>query len=108
MDYHHTSTPSTDDAKAEEENFPTAPLDDDIWLEDPVSDRDLYIHKQSQLHYQCSYPCPYSLNLPHSTPEDTPTPYYKMMDLSDISDVQDVMTTTSDEDIPDLEAIFRL
>ena len=30
------------------------------------------------------------------------------MDLSDISDIQDVMTTTSDEDIPDLEAIFRL
>ena len=30
------------------------------------------------------------------------------MDLSDISDFQDVMTTTSDEDIPTLEDIFRL
>ena len=31
-----------------------------------------------------------------------------MMDLSDIFDFQDVMTITSDEDIPDLEDIFRL
>ena len=30
------------------------------------------------------------------------------MDLSDISDIQDVMTTTSDEDTPDLEAMFGL
>ena len=29
-----------------------------------------------------------------------------MMSLSDILDLQDVMTTTSDEDIPDLEDIF--
>ena len=31
-----------------------------------------------------------------------------MMDLSNISDIKDVVTTTSDEDIPDLEDIFRL
>ena len=31
-----------------------------------------------------------------------------MLDLSDNSDIQDVMTTTSDEDIPDLEDIFGL
>ena len=30
------------------------------------------------------------------------------MDLSDISDLQDVMTTTSEEDIPEIEDIFRL
>ena len=112
MVYHHTSTPNTDDpfqdTTAEEEDFPTAPLDDDIWLEDPVPDRHLCIHEQSQPHYQCYSPCPYSLSLPHSTPEDAPAPYYKMMDLSNISDLQDVMTTTSDEDIPDLEDIFRL
>ena len=29
-----------------------------------------------------------------------------MMDLNDISDFQDVMTTTSDEDIPDLDDVF--
>ena len=51
---------------------------------------------------------PYSLDLPLTTPEDTPAPYYKIMTLSDISDLQDVMTTTSDEGIPDLEDIFRL
>ena len=53
-------------------------------------------------------PCPYSLDLPHSTPEDTPAAYYEMMDLRDISDFQYVMTTTSDENIPDLEDIFGL
>ena len=87
----------------DKENFPTGPLDDDIWLEDPVPDRHLCIHEQSQPHYQCSYSFPYSLYLPHSAPDDGPAPYYKMMDPSDISDFRDVMMTTSDEDIPDLE-----
>ena len=96
------------DATAEEEDFPTALLDDYIWLEDPVPDRHICIHELSQPHYQCSYPCPYSFDLPHSSPEDMPAPYYEMMDLSDILNLQDVMTTTSDEDIPDLEDIFRL
>ena len=45
MNYHHTSTPSTDDSFqdtiAEDEDFPTVPLDDNIWLEDPVPDRHL-------------------------------------------------------------------
>ena len=88
--------------------FPATPLDDAIWLEDQVPDRHLCIHEQSQPNYQCSYPCPYILDLPHSSPENATAPYYEMMDLSDISDVQDVMTTTSDEDIPDLEDIFIL
>ena len=51
INYHHTSTPSIDDsfqdATVEEEDFPKAPLDDDIWLEDPVPDRCLCIHEQS-------------------------------------------------------------
>ena len=100
MNYHHMSTPSTDesfqDAKADDD-FSTAPLDDTIWLEDAVLDRHLCIHEQSQLNYQCSYPCPYRLDLPHSSPEDATAPYYELMDLSDISDIQDVMTITSDE-----------
>ena len=113
MDFHHTSTPNTydpfqDSTAEEEEDFPTAPLDGNIWLEDPVPDTHLWIHEQSQPHYQCSYPCPYSLDLAHSTPKDATAPYYEIMDLSEISDLQDVMTTTSDEDIPDLEDIFRL
>ena len=111
MDYDHTSTPSTDDsfqdATAEEEDFPTAPLDDNMWLEDLVPDRHLCIHEQSQPQYQCPYPCPYSFDLPHSSLEDAPAPYYEMMDLSEISDLQDVMPTASDEDIHDLEDIFR-
>ena len=92
MDYHHTSTPGTDDsfqdATAEEdENLPTALLDDNIWLEYPVSDRPLCIHEQSQPHFLCSYPCPYSLDLLPSTPEDVSASYYEMMDFSDISDL---------------------
>ena len=111
MDTHNTDTLWPDDSfqdtiAEDEEDFPTAPLDDDIWLEDPVPDRHLCIHEQSQPHDQCPYPCPYSLDLLHSALEDAPAPYYVMMDLSDISDLQDVMTTTSDEDIPDLEVIF--
>ena len=65
MNYHHTFTPSTNDlfqdARVEEEDFPTAQLHDAIWLEDPVPDRHLYIHVQSQPLYQCSHPCPYTL-----------------------------------------------
>ena len=83
----------------EEEDFPTAPLDDDIWLEDPVPGRCLCIHEQSQPHFLCSYHCTYKL-------EDTQASYYEIMDLSDIPDFQDMMTTTSDEDIPDLDDIF--
>ena len=104
----NTTNPFLDVTADENENFPTAPLDDDIWLEDPVPDRHLCIHKQSQSHYQCSYPCPHSLDLPHSAPEDAPAPYQGMMDLSNISDFQGVMTATSDEDIPDLEDILGL
>ena len=61
---------------------------------------------KSQLHDQCPHPCPYSLDQLHSAPEDPPAPHYKMMDLSDIFDFQDVMTTTSNEDIPDVEDIL--
>ena len=111
MDYHYTSTPGTDDSfqdttaeeekEEEEEDFPTGLPDDGIWLEDPVSDRCLCIHEQSQPHFLCSYPCPYRL-------QDTQAPYYEMMDLIDISDFLDVMTTTNDEDIPDMDDVFEL
>ena len=40
---------SFQDTTAAEENFPTAPLDDDIWLKDSFPDRHLCIHEQSQL-----------------------------------------------------------
>ena len=111
MVHHHAPTAGTDDpfqdiTAEEEEDFPTTSLDDDIWLEDPVPDRHLCIHKQSQPHFLCSYPCWYSLNLPPPVPEDTTALYYKMMDHNDISDFQDVMTITSDEDIPDLDDVL--
>ena len=52
---HHLS--STDNDEEEEEHFLTAPLNDDIWMEEPVSDRHLCSHEHSQ-HDLCPYPCP--------------------------------------------------
>ena len=33
-----------DDEDEGEEYFPTAPLDDEVWLEEPIPERDLCIH----------------------------------------------------------------
>ena len=82
----HMDDSIQDATNEEEEDCPTALLYDDIWLEEPVPDRHLCIHELSQLHDQCPYPCLYSLDQLHSTPEDTPTPHYETMDLSDLSD----------------------
>ena len=92
--------------KEQEEDFPTAPLYDNIWMEEPVPDRHFCIHEQSQLHDLCPYSRPYSSDQLHPTPENAPTPHCEMMDLGDIFDFQDVMTTTIDEDIPDLDDVF--
>ena len=103
----HLTDDSFQDITSEEEveeYFPTAPLDDDVWMEEPVPDRHLCIHKQSQAHGLCSYPWPYSLNQLHSVPEYAPAPQY--MDLSNIFDFPDVMTTTSDKDILSPEDAF--
>ena len=67
MVYHCTDDSFQDATSEEEEDIPTAPLDDDIWLEDPVTDRQVCIHEQSWPHDQCPYPCPYHLNQLHST-----------------------------------------
>ena len=49
-----------DNTSSSKENFPTAPLDDDLWSEDPIPDRCLCIHKTpDEINHQCSYPCPY-------------------------------------------------
>ena len=73
---HHLS--STHEEK-EEEHFPTAPLNDDVWIEEPVPDRHLCIHEDSQ-HDLCPYPCPYSLDQLHLTLDYTA----QHMDLSNI------------------------
>ena len=86
-----------------EEHFPTVSLDDDVWMEEPVPERLLCIHENSQ-HDLCPYPCPYSLNLLHLTQEDTP----QYIDLNDIFKFPDVIVTASNEDVPSLEDILRL
>ena len=109
MVHHHTADSLQDVTNEEEEEyFPTAPLDDDVWLEEPVPDRHLCLHEQSQPHDLCPYSCPYSWDELHPTPGNAPTPHYEMMDLSDIFNFPDVMTTASDEDIPDLDNVLDL
>ena len=72
-------------------------------MEEPVPDRHLCIHEDSQLHL-CPYPCPYSLDQLHLAPD------YAMqyMDLSDIFNFPDVITTANDKDIPNLEDVLQL
>ena len=92
----------------EDEDFPTTPLDDDVWLEEPVPDRHICIHEQSQPHNLCPYHCLYSLDQLHPPPGNAPTSHYEMVDFSVIFNFPDVKTTASDEDIPDLGDVLDL
>ena len=72
MAHHFTSMEEEDkDEEDAEEHLPTVSLDDDVWMEEPVLERHLCIHENSQYDL-CSYPCPHSLNQLHLTPNDTP------------------------------------
>ena len=102
----HLTDDSMQDVTSEEEkeideHFPTVPLGDGVWMEEPVLDRHLCIHEQLQPHGLCPYPCPYSLDWLHPAPEYAPAPQY--MDLSNMFDFLNVITTASNEDIPSLE-----
>ena len=92
-----------DDDNDTEEHFRTVSLDDDFWMEEPVPERHLCMHENSQ-HDLCSYPCTYNLNLLHLTPEDAP----QYIDLNDIFEFPDVVVSASDDDIPGLEDILEL
>ena len=100
-----------DDTTSSKENFPTAPLEDVVWSEDPIPDRQLCIHKTPHEHnHQCYYPYPYSttafrMDLLWSSPQDAAVFHYEQMDFSDILDLPDIMKATSDGNIPDLEDI---
>ena len=92
-----------------EKHFPTAPLDDDIWLENQTADRQLGIHEASQPNYLCHYPWPYAnlnfaWNLPPSLTLEAAEFEYDTMDLMD-ADLKDIISTASAEDILDLEDI---
>ena len=81
---------------SEEENFQTVPLDDAYWTTKEIPDRPLWIHKYSLPNGLCPYLCPYAN---YQIPS-----YIETMELSNISDFEDIMITSSDEDIPALEA----
>ena len=104
---HHLTHDSFQDvpSEEEEEHFSTALLDDDVWMDEPVPDGHLSVHEQSQLYDLCPYPCAYSSDQLHPTPQNAPTPHYEIMDLSDIFNLPDVMITASDEDIPGLDYV---
>ena len=99
---HMPSIPEEEDDDAEE-HFPIVSLDDDFWMEEPVSERHLCIHENSQ-HNLCPYPCPYSLNPPHLTQEEA----MQYIDLSDIFEFPDVVLSAGDDDVPSLEDILGL
>ena len=103
MAHHLTSIEEDEEEDDTEEHFPTASLNDDVWMEEPVPYRNLCIHEHSK-HDLCLYPCPYSLDQLHLAPDYAP----QYMDLGDIFDLPDVITTASDEDIPNLEDVFQL
>ena len=44
----YLSSTDEDEEGEEEEHFPTVPLNYDVWMEEPVSNRHLCIHKDSQ------------------------------------------------------------
>ena len=84
-------------------HFPTVSLDDDFWMEEPVPERHLCIHKNAQ-HYLCPDPCPYDFNQLQLTQEDAMQYIY----LNDIFDFPDVMVFANNNDVPSLEDVLRL
>ena len=112
MNHHNMSPPSTDQFFKDdttEENFPTSPLDNDIWSEDQIPDRHLCILDTFQPNHLYHYPCPYAnlnyaRNLPPSLTPEAAESGYDIMDLMD-PDLKDIMSTISHEDIPDIEDI---
>ena len=86
-----------------EKHLPTISLDDDIWMEVPVPERYLCLHKNSH-HDLIPYPCSYSLNPPHHAQEEAP----QYIDLSNIFMFPDVIISASNDNIPSLEDILGL
>ena len=76
---HHLPSIAEEEDNDTEEHFPTVSLDDDFWMEEPVPERHLWIHENSQ-HNLCPYLCAYSLNPLHLTQEDGP----QYLDLNNI------------------------
>ena len=100
---HHLPSITKEDEDDTEVHFPTVSLDNDIWVDNPVPERHLCTHENSQ-HDLCPYPCPYSLNLLHLTQEDA----QHYIDINDIFKFSDVIVSASDDDVPSLEDILGL
>ena len=92
-----------EDENDTEEHFPTVSLDDDFWMEEPVPERYLCIHENSQ-HDLYPYPYPYSLNPLHLTQEDA----LQYIDLNNIFEFPDVIVSASNDIVPSLEGILGI
>ena len=101
-----------DDTPSFEEHFPVVLLDDDIWAEEQIPDRHLYIHERTdEPNHQCSYPCPYdsttfSTDILQLIPQNEAVFNCKQMDFSDISSDLPEIIMASDTDIPDLAVVL--
>ena len=95
MAHHFSSIEEDEEEEDTDEHFPTASLDDDVWMEEPVQD--------SQ-HELCLYCCPYSLDQLHLALDYTP----QYINLSEIFNLPDVITTASNKDIPNLEDVLQI
>ena len=91
------NTPVYSDSPEEEEDFPTVPLDDKHWTSDIVPERTFCIHENGLPNNVCQNPCPYGSN-------DTAS-YMDSLELSEISDYEDYMVTSSNEELPRMEAV---
>ena len=68
---HNLPSIAEEDKDDAAEHFPTASLDDAVWMEEPVPERHLCIHENSWPDL-CPYPYLYSLNMPHLIHKDAP------------------------------------
>ena len=100
---HHLPSIAEEDEDHTEEHFSTVSLDDDVWMEEPVPERHLWIHENLQ-HDLSPYPCPYSLNPLHLTQEEAP----QYIDLNDTFKFPGVLVTASNKDVPSLKDILGL
>ena len=95
----NSSSDSSSQYSAEEEDFPTVPIDDEHWTTEMVPERTFCIHENGLPNNVCQYPCPYGNN-------NNSVSYMDSLDLSNISNYEDyMMTTSNDEELPGLEEV---
>ena len=110
MAYHLTDdsfqdVPSDEEEEEEEEeHFPTTPLDDDVWMEEPVPDRCASMN--SHKHMTCTLTLAHKAWISYTKLQNMHQHHSTWTSVT--FDFPDVMTTASNEAIPSLEDVFGL